>query len=57
MSLIIISQRTSSLLNCDKIIVLDHGNMVDIGTHEELLQRCEIYQEIHYSQFEKKEAK
>ena len=56
MSLIIVSQRTSSLLNCDKIIVLDHGEMVDIGTHEELLERCSLYQEIHYSQFEKKEV-
>ena len=36
--------------DADKIIVLEDGEMLDIGTHEELLKRCEIYKEIHYSQ-------
>lgn len=53
MSVIIVSQRTSALLNCDKILVLDHGYIVDAGTHQELLERCGLYQDIHYSQFEK----
>ena len=47
----IVSQRTVSIQQADRIIVLDDGNVVDIGTHEELLKRCEIYQEIYYSQF------
>lgn len=47
---IIISQRASSLLNADKIIVVDHGEIVDIGTHPELLQRCNIYKEIYETQ-------
>ena len=47
----IISQRTSSLMHCDQILVLDNGELVGVGTHEELLKNCEIYQEIHNSQF------
>lgn len=50
----IVSQRASSLMHADKIIVLDDGLVVGIGTHEQLLERCEIYQEIYYSQYEKK---
>ncbi len=50
----IVSQRASSLMHADKIIVLDDGLVVGIGTHEQLLGRCEIYQEIYYSQYEKK---
>ena len=51
----IVSQRTSSIRHADKIIVLDGGKQVGIGTHEELLKNNELYREIHYSQF-KKEA-
>lgn len=51
----IVSQRTSSLLHADKILVLDAGNLVACGTHEELLESCELYREIHYSQFEKED--
>ncbi len=47
----IVSQRTSSLQHADKIIVLDEGKMVNIGTHEELLKTSEIYREIYESQF------
>lgn len=46
----IVSQRTSSIQHADKIIVLEDGEMLDIGNHEELLKRCETYKEIHYSQ-------
>ncbi len=46
----IVSQRTSSIQHADRIIVLDDGRMAGIGTHEELLENCEVYQEIHYSQ-------
>ena len=43
--------------HADRIIVLDDGNVAGIGTHEELLENCEVYQEIYYSQFRKeKEA-
>ena len=47
----IISQRASSIMHADKIIVLDDGDIVGIGTHEELLAGCEIYKEIYRSQF------
>ncbi len=46
----IVSQRTSSVRHADKIIVLDEGRAVGIGTHEELLASCEEYREIHFSQ-------
>ncbi len=46
----IVSQRTSSIQHADKIIVLEDGKIVDMGTHEELLHRCEEYKEIHFSQ-------
>lgn len=46
----IVSQRTSSIQHADQIIVLEDGRMAGIGTHEELLETCEVYKEIHYSQ-------
>ena len=49
----IVSQRASSVMGADKIIVLDDGAPVGIGTHEELMESCEIYREIYYTQFEK----
>lgn len=49
----IVSQRASSLMHADTIIVLDDGNVAGMGTHEELLKNCEVYQEIYYSQFER----
>ena len=51
----IVSQRASSLMHADTIIVLDDGDVAGMGTHEELLKNCEVYQEIYYSQFERKE--
>ena len=52
----IVSQRAASILHADQIIVLDDGAVAGIGTHESLLRDCEVYQEIYYSQFQKKEA-
>lgn len=54
----IVSQRASSILHADKIVVLDDGQVSGIGTHEELLKNCEVYQEIYYSQYpDKRPAK
>ena len=52
---IIVSQRAASIMNADQIIVLDDGLVAGIGTHENLLKNCEVYQEIYYSQFKKSE--
>jgi ABC transporter. len=51
---IIIAQRISSVMEADKIVVLDDGKIVGLGTHEELLKSCEAYSEIYYSQMDKK---
>ncbi len=47
----IVSQRASSIRHADKIIVLDDGEIAGIGTHDELLKDCGVYQEIYYSQY------
>ena len=52
----IVSQRAASVCHADLILVLEDGALVDSGTHEELLERCQVYQEIYYSQFEKEVA-
>ena len=52
----IVSQRAASIMHADKIIVLDDGMAVGIGTHEELLKDCEVYREIYNSQFKISEA-
>lgn len=52
-TIFIVSQRTSSIMHATKIIVLDDGKIVGIGTHDELLNNCEVYQEIYYSQYKK----
>lgn len=49
-TVIIVSQRTSSIMSADKIIVMDDGEIVGIGTHSQLLDSCSIYQEIYSSQ-------
>ena len=51
----IVSQRTASVRNADKIIVLDDGKAVGMGDHETLLKACPVYQEIYDSQFSGKE--
>ncbi len=53
MTVFIVSQRASSIRHADQIIVLEDGEIADIGTHDELLKRCGVYQEIYYSQYEK----
>ncbi len=52
----IVSQRASSVLNCDRIIVLDDGKVAGIGTNDELLESCETYREIYDSQYKKEGA-
>ncbi len=47
----IVSQRASTIRHADKIIVLDDGEIAGMGTHDELLQNCTVYQEIYYSQY------
>lgn len=49
----LISQRTSSIRHADTILVLEDGALIGIGTHETLLESCEVYREIHLSQFKK----
>lgn len=49
----IVSQRASTIRHADQILVLDDGMIVGIGTHEKLLEDCQVYQEIYYSQYEK----
>lgn len=50
---IIIAQRISSVIEADKIIVIDEGEIVGIGKHEKLMESCEAYKEIYYSQMDK----
>ena len=52
----IVSQRAASIQHADRIVVLDDGKMVGLGTSEELLESCEVYQEIYNSQFKKQEG-
>lgn len=56
MTVFIISQRANSIMHADKIIVLDDGRQVGCGTHKQLLESCEVYREICYSQLSKEEA-
>lgn len=56
MTVFIVSQRANSIRQADKIIVLDDGKQVGIGTHKELLESCEVYREICYSQLSREEA-
>ena len=55
-TVMIVAQRISTILHADQIIVLDDGQIVGMGTHEELLKQCEVYQEIYYSQRSKEEV-
>lgn len=54
---VIVSQRASSVMTCDQILVLEGGKAVGLGTSEELLKTCPIYKEIYTTQFEYKEAR
>jgi ATP-binding cassette subfamily B multidrug efflux pump len=52
---LIVAQRIGTIMNADKIVVLDEGRMVGIGKHDELLKNCEVYREIAYSQLSEEE--
>ena len=52
---LIVAQRIGTIMDADKILVLDDGEVVGIGTHKELMQNCKVYQEIAYSQLSKDE--
>ncbi len=54
-TILIVAQRIGTIMNADKIVVLDEGNCVGIGTHKELLKNCAVYKEIAYSQLSEKE--
>ena len=52
---IIIAQRIASILSCDRILVLDEGRLSDIGTHDELMARNQIYRDVYDSQMKQEE--
>jgi ATP-binding cassette, subfamily B, multidrug efflux pump len=54
-TVLIVGQRISTIMNADQIIVLDNGRIVDTGTHKELMEKCEVYQELALSQLSKEE--
>jgi len=56
MTLVIVSQRSASLMQADQILVLDDGEMVGLGRHDELLNTCSVYREIFLSQFPEEEV-
>lgn len=51
-TIFMVSQRTSSIRHADKILVLEDGKVIGMGTHDELLSTCEVYREIHQSQYQ-----
>ena len=57
MTVFIVSQRASTIQYADQILVMDDGEIVGCGTHEELLENCSVYQETYYSQFPKEDTK
>lgn len=54
-TIIIVAQRISTILNADKIVVLDEGRIAGIGTHSELMKSCEVYRQIAHSQLSQKD--
>ena len=56
-TVLIVAQRVSTIMHAEQIVVLDEGKVVGIGTHEQLLESCEEYQEIYWSQNERVLAK
>ena len=56
LTVFIVSQRAASVWNADQIIVLEEGRAVGLGTHQQLLESCPVYQEIYYSQYPKEET-
>jgi ATP-binding cassette, subfamily B, multidrug efflux pump len=55
-TVLLVAQRVATIRHAEQIIVLDHGRIVGSGTHDELLDTCETYQEIVYSQLSAQEA-
>ena len=51
----VVAQRISSIMDADRIVVLNEGNVIGMGTHRELLKSCEIYKEIALSQLSEEE--
>ena len=56
MTVFIVSQRATSIKQADKILVLDDGELKGMGTHQELLETCEVYREICLSQLSEQEV-
>ena len=56
MTVVMVSQRASTIRHADRILVLDDGEMAGLGTHEELLETCSVYREICLSQLSAEEA-
>ena len=54
-TVIIIAQRVASAKNCDRIVIIDEGRLVDMGTHDYLINNCPIYQDIYNSQLKRGE--
>ena len=54
-TVLLVAQRISSIMHAERIVVLDKGRVAGIGTHDELMRSCEVYQEIAYSQLSKEE--
>ena len=54
-TVLIVAQRVSTIMDADKIIVLDDGEIVGIGTHRQLIEDCSVYREIAESQLSKEE--
>lgn len=54
-TVLLIAQRISTIMNADKIVVLDEGKIVGTGTHEELMENCEVYKQIALSQLSREE--
>lgn len=54
---LIVAQRIGTIMNADRIVVLDEGRVVGQGTHEELLENCEVYRQIAQSQLSEDELK
>ena len=54
-TVLLVAQRISSIMHAERIVVLDKGSVAGIGTHDELMKTCEVYQEIAYSQLSKEE--
>lgn len=54
-TVLLVAQRISSIMHAERIVVLDKGKVAGIGTHDELMRNCEVYQEIAYSQLSKEE--